>query len=531
MKTLKKALGLLLALSLAFSVAACGSPASSQNAGNGAGTGQSTANGGAASGALDTSERVDLVFYVMGDAPKDELVVEEAINEKLLEKLNATIDFQFSTWTDFTQKYNNQLTSGGADLIYIANWLNYGLLANSGAFVELDEMLDQYTPELKEAVGESYLDMCRVNGNVYAIPATWAEYVPQGIMYREDLREKYDLPRPDSIENMEAFFKGIKDNEPNQGILRVAGGESQGLQQGFDIASVLGIKYKWVGNGGLSYGLTANYDTPSDVYDYWFSEDFVEDAKLFKRWADMGFWSKSAISDTNDSEAYDNGLCVAMVAGQNPNKQIAAMTNFAKTHPDWKTEYIAYGEITGVMYPGHATQNGTAIVRGSKNPERALAVLSYFMTDEEMNRLVQAGIEGKHYELVDGMYKNLSEDFKYEGFNTWDLRNSEYKMLQESDVVLQEMFDRYEAIGEKTKFPNVNIPGGFVEDYTEYETERTAVSNVIKQYLAPLQAGMVKDVDAAVAEFREKVTAAGLEKCQEGYTKQWLAYCEEYGYK
>ena len=48
----------------------------------------------------DLSQEANLVFYVMGDAPKDEKVVEDAINAILKEKFNATIDFQVSTWTD-----------------------------------------------------------------------------------------------------------------------------------------------------------------------------------------------------------------------------------------------------------------------------------------------------------------------------------------------------------------------------------------------------------------------------------------------
>lgn len=103
--------------------------------------------------------------------------------------------------------------------------------------------------------------------------------------------------------------------------------------------------------------------------------------------------------------------------------------------------------------------------------------------------------------------------------------------MQESDVALQTMFDQYNEIASKTKFPNVNIYDGFAEDYSEYEFERTAVSNVMRQYLAPLQAGLVDDVDAAVAEFRQKVTEAGLETCREGFTEQWVAYCEEYNYQ
>jgi putative aldouronate transport system substrate-binding protein len=92
------------------------------------------------------------------------------------------------------------------------------------------------------------------------------------------------------------------------------------------------------------------------------------------------------------------------------------------------------------------------------------------------------------------------------------------------------MFDKYAAMGAKTKFPNVNIYDGFSENYEAYSAERSAVSNVMRQYLAPLEAGLVDDVDAAVEEFRNKMTEAGLDKCREEYTKQWKEYCAEYNY-
>ncbi len=486
---------------------------------------------------IDLSDQVDLVFYVMGDAPQDEEMVEGAINEKLLEKCNATIDMQFSTWTDFQQKYANEITAQSADLIYIANWLNYGQLASSGAFEELDDMLDSVAPDLKALVGDANLNMCRVGGKIYAIPNTWPEYVCNGVKYREDLRAKYNLPVPDSLENLEAYLLGIQENEPNQGLLTVTTEESQGLKTGFDAAWALNFKYPWVANNGLDYGLAANYDSPADVYDYWYSDDFVDDMKLMKKWADLGFWSKSALSDTNNSDAYKNGLCVAEVAGQNPNKQITAIADFENAGEGWESGYVAYGETNGIIYPGHATQNGTAIVRGCKNPERALLVLQTLLCDDEVNALMQYGIKGTHYDVADGIYKNIQEEagetptFPYEGFNTWNLRNGDTKLPQRTDVALQEMFDKYAVLGEKTKFPNVNIYDGFSENYDTYSAERSAVSNVMRQYLAPLEAGLVDDVDAAVEEFRSKMKEAGIDKCREEYTKQWQAYCEEYSYK
>lgn len=541
MKNGKKLMSLLLAGTMVASLAACGSsdaPAASTPASSAADTSaaeatdSTDAESDTAAADIDLSERVDLVFYVMGDAPVDEQVVEDALNEKLLEKANATVDFQFSTWTDFQQKYSLEMTSGTADLIYIANWLNFGKLAKSGAFLELGDLLDSVAPELKALVGENALNMCSVDGEVYAVPNAWSEYVSPGIKYREDLRKQYDLPVPDSIENAEAYFLGIKENMPNQGILTVTAEESQGMKTAFDAAWILNLKYPWVTTNGLDYGLAANYDTPSDVYDYWFSDDFVEDMKLMKKWADLGFWSKSALSDTNDSESFKAGLCVAEVAGQNPNKYITAINDFKDADQGWEAEYRAYGETTGVVFPGHATQNGTSIVRGCKNPERALYVLQLLMCDQELNNLVQYGIEGTHYEVdADGMYTNLSTDFAYEGFNTWNLRNGDFKLMQPTDVTLQAVFDRLNEVGSKTKFPNTDIYSGFTEDYDSYSAERTAVSNVMRQYLAPLQAGLVSDVDAAVEEFRTKVKDAGLDTVREAYTEQWKAYCDEYGYK
>jgi hypothetical protein len=210
-------------------------------------------------------------------------------------------------------------------------------------------------------------------------------------------------------------------------------------------------------------------------------------------------------------------------------------TPFDQYAPEVETTFRAYGETNGVVYPAHGTQNGTAVLRSCKHPELAIQVLNYIMMDKEMNQLVQAGIEGVHYELRDGLWYSLAKTepfpFPDEGLNTWNLRVKEYKMVKPADVGLNEIFARLEAVGAKTKFPNVNIQQGFAEDFSEYEAERAAVIAVIEQYLRPLEAGVVDDVDAAVAEFLEKAEAAGLAKCREGFKAQWLAYCEAYGYK
>ena len=184
--------------------------------------------------------------------------------------MNASVEFQFSTWTDWGEKYKLVLTTGGADLIYTANWNNFGQLAQSGAFLGLDELLDTVSPDLKAAIDPAALDGCRVDGQVMTVPCLWKQYTCGGIEYREDLREKYDLPVPDSFENLKAYLLGIQQNDSSQGLLA----NSAGI-----------LAYNDANVVGGAYGLKTYMDNLSAPEDYWFSDQFVEDAKLMKEWA------------------------------------------------------------------------------------------------------------------------------------------------------------------------------------------------------------------------------------------------------
>jgi len=478
-------------------------------------------------------EYVELNFLLLGDPPTDGKVVEDAINEKLMEKLNCKITIQNPTWTDWQSKYQNELIAGTVDMLYTASWGNYVLYSNEGAFLELDDIFPTAAPDLYKAV-ESQLDMMRVAGTIYAVPNLWPEYECKGMMYREDLRKNLNLPVPNSLENLEEYLLGIQAADPDQ-ILISYGYVEPGSTVGnyFSMFDVFNIKYDWI---SLGYGYWFSYANPTVTVDYWYSQEFIDDCKLMKKWADLGFWSRSVLSDVVPEFPVELGIMVAHVAGQNPNKYSEAIPRILKDHPDWEVEYFAYGEYNGgSVYPAHARQNATAIARTCENPERALMVLEYIMLDEEMHNLFHYGIEGVHYELRDGIYYNLSpsgatEAFKYEGYNSWNLRNGDFKLPRPSDGVFNEVSARLDAIAAKTKFPRTNIESGFQENYTDYAAERTAVMSVMSEYLAPIQAGLVSDVEAAITDFLKRAEDAGLQKCRENYEAQFKAYLAEFGY-
>lgn len=479
----------------------------------------------------DLSEPMNLVFYLVGDPGKDYQAVVDELNKYLSEKINTTIEFRFTTWTDWSQKYNLVLSSGEqCDLMYAANWTNYGTLAQTGAFYALDDLLAEYAPNLNSLMDQKIYDMCKVDGALYCIPADQRTYAASGIRYREDLRKKYDLPVPNTLENFEAYISGIQKNDPNQGLISPIT-ISNNYMNAFYMNSIFGLKY---GNAMANYGLTASYETPTDVQDYWRSPDFVEDMKLLKKWADMGFWSRSSLSNTEE-DSFDEGLIVASVANMNQDKWIGSYNAAKEKHPDWEIGYVTYGVVQNNLAPASPLQNATVIPHNSKNPERALIALDFLMTDETANDLVQYGIQGKHWNLAEGKYYEEIKDsgFSYENMNTWNLRNHLFKkeMKPSDDTAYKDLIDSYDVVSANTKWQGKELSTGFIEDYSTYEIERANLNSVISQYLTPIQAGLVDDVEASIQEFLKQADAAGLQKIQDSYKQQWIAHCEEFGYK
>lgn len=507
-------------------IAGCGSKATSEATTSN--TQASTSSSAQASSAIDTSKEVELQFYMVGDAPKDLELISQKVDELTKKDLNCTVKFNFTSWTDYDQKYNLLLSSGEpVDLIYTATWLNYFKLANAGAFKPLDDMLPTYAPQLKEFIGDQMFNQVKVKDKIYTMPSTWKEYINDGLTYRKDLQQKYNLPEPNSLENVEAYFEGVKKNEPSQIITNETAHPGADTFS-FTAFEILYLKYPWITNA--PYGLVATYDAPSDIKSYWHTQDFIDDMKMFKRWADKGFWSRSALSAKVDENSFTSGKVISVIQGENPNKYAANIMKVESSNPDWEVGYYPYCYSNKIAIPVHPAQNGYAIPIASKNPERAMMFYEKLVMDKTYNQLTQYGIEGQHYKVEDGYYVGIGDattsGFPREGMNGWAWRNPNYMLYDRSFDTVKNLFKEFEE-----KYPTINIGDGFAEDYSSYQSERAALATVMSQYLAPLEAGLVDDVDAAVKTFLEKAEAAGLEKIQTEYTKQWKEYISGLGLK
>ncbi|MDR1766089.1 MAG: extracellular solute-binding protein [Lachnospiraceae bacterium] len=486
---------------------------------------QAPADTAAAPAGPDISEHVDLELLMIGDAPRDMDRVTALVNEKLNKDINATIKFNYTTFTDAMQKYNLALSSGqNLDVIYTATFQNYSQLAARGAFHALDDLLPVYAPKLYAMVPQEYWDGVRVNGKIYTVPNVYKQFLMGGFIYRKDLQEKYNLPVPKDAETIEQLMLGFKENMPGQLLTNEF--PMAGIYQfNFSAIGALDMYHGWANTA--IYGLAAPYDDPGNLFNYWESPEFVEEMKLMKRWADLGFWSRSALSNVEDMSAMQNGKTVARFFGGTVNTVAEYNAAVAESHPDWKFDIFLYSDMTGVYYPTHPMHEGLAIPIASKHPERALMFIEELIMDKEINHLTSYGIEGEHYMVdEDGWYVALQDPatsgFTWEQSNPWAWRNSEFMLLPKEK---EYQMERYAEMEPKA---GPNYIEGFAEDYESYQTERAALGTVMTQYLQPLHAGLVDDVEASVKTFLEQAKLAGLEKVQEEYSKQWKAYIDTY---
>ncbi|MCI3920824.1 extracellular solute-binding protein [Paenibacillus sp. TRM 82003] len=475
----------------------------------------------AAPAGIDTSKRVELQFYMLGNAPKDLPKIQEEINKMALEELNATVVFNYTTWTDWEQKYKLLLSTGQpVDLIFTAEWTQFQSYAKRGAFLAIDDLLPKAAPKLYDFVPQDMWEAVKVDNAIYTVPATYKEYVTNGFVWREDLRAKHNLPKPVDLETFEQYLAGIKANEPDIQPLAVGANVKQALSDSFREIAFNPV-------GAVPYGVGIKYDTPRDVYSYWGSDEHLEELQTLKRWADAGYISKNELNEqTANQDKLKTGTAASML-GDNPTRYNATLNQMKSTHPDWELGYHSFSITKGFSTPVHPIHNGFAIPKSSKNAERALAFYEKLVTDQRYNHLTHYGIEGVNYEVENGYYKMLGDantnGFPREAMNGWAWRNPEFMLFEPS-------YDNVEAIfQELDKIQKPDIFLGFAEDYAPYQAERAALEQVEKQYLWPLIAGQVDDVEAGLATFMEKAEQAGLDKVQEEYKKQWLAYLDEKG--
>jgi ABC-type glycerol-3-phosphate transport system substrate-binding protein len=285
-----KRLTLVLVMSLFISLlAACGggnnnAAPEKENTGNAAPT--------QSEGGPDTSKKVKLTWYLVGDAHKDQDKIVAEWNKMLEKDLNTTVDLKFTTWNDWLTKYNLLLTSGEKiDMIFASNWADFYKLAKQGAFKNLKDLLPTYAPVTWGDVPKQDWDSVTIGDSIFAVPNTNPEYTPLGYVYREDWRKELNLPEFTDLNSIEAYMDAVKTQKK---VTPINGAAYENVNDLFKF---------WTDTQMLSGEIigATSYATPRDIQIIPFTDQYEAWVKKMKEWEQKGYWNKNALSSKQEA--------------------------------------------------------------------------------------------------------------------------------------------------------------------------------------------------------------------------------------
>jgi putative aldouronate transport system substrate-binding protein len=167
------------------------------------------AGGGRDNSRAAADKPVELIWYVGGRGAQVDLpAVLEEVNKYLVPKLNCTLKIIETDFGNYNQKMQMVIASQEEfDLCYTADWSNdfYGNVSKN-AYLELDALIDQYAPQLRNDMPANGWTAAKVNGKIMAVPCQqiWARANGWGV--EAQYLDKYNID-PTAV-------KAVKDMEP-----------------------------------------------------------------------------------------------------------------------------------------------------------------------------------------------------------------------------------------------------------------------------------------------------------------------------
>lgn len=479
--------------------------------GSGSQTGSSNSS---SSGQQEAPAELTIGFYINSSMPTDMDLVIEEINKLLLEKINAKItDKVVLNYGNYLEQITLMLSGNEKlDTFLCRNSTNFIQCVTRGQLLEMDDLLKEYGQGIVDAVGQDFLDAGVVGGHQYGLTSIRDLAKEYGFSMLKSYADKYDIKMEDikTMDDMGAAFAKIKAGEPDMiPLVAVAGANVlteylMGVDALTDYCGVL-----------MNYGM----DDPMKVVNYFATDEYAYWCNYMHDWYQKGYIAEDFL--TNNDQPHDlmrahRGF--AMPTGLKPgfNTQEKNILGEEAVSVALSERYTTTTLVESAQW---------CIPHNSTEPEAAMKFLNLLFTDEKLINLFDWGVEGKHYVKTDDGHITYpegvtSENIGYSLGLGWIFGNQYLSYVWEGDDI-----DVYDQLKEFNETAMKSGAFGFVYDNSKVKTEVAAVNNVLNEYRAGLEFGVL-DPETALPEFLSKLETAGIDKIiaeKQSQLDAWLA--------
>jgi putative aldouronate transport system substrate-binding protein len=318
--------------------------------------------------------------------------------------------------------------------------------------------------------------------------------------------EKYgisvDENRKYTLADVEAIFEKVKAGEgPNFYCTIPWTTEAAPLNHSY-------IEY----DGSLACGVLMLNRSFTDltIYNLFETEEYKQYAQMMYRWAQKGYISPdAAVTSEFTDTLMRSGKYLGEFYWHNPKNLYELSSNVGMSMSSMKLldSYALNTSNEGVSWHVPVT---------SANPAKAVQALNYILQHKEAAWLIQFGLEGRTYEVVedgpDGtVIKYLSEDTStlpyYNPYGLWG-NILEQPTVYPTPANINKLMKEIDATIPKSRYsPSM----GYIFVQEPVTTEIAAVNTVIAQYTPGFNSGALNP-DTALPEFISALKAAGIDK-------------------
>lgn len=452
---------------------------------------------------------VKLRWYNVGNPQPDQVLINEALNKYLKDKINATVTMTWIDWGGYATNLNVMMAAGDEfDICFWPGWMGAGYVnaVSKGFFTDITDLWGKYAPKTKAQLDPSFIAGSMVNGKSYGIPCNKELAHTRGIIWRKDIADKYgwDISKIKTLADLEPMLATVKEKEPDLIPFNCSRADN----------FIYAVDWDKLGDdapGVVRYGDTKvinELEQPEQMAVY----------KLARDWYLKGYVNQDA----------------ATLGDRRPNMQAKKM--FAQICPmipsTAASESSTYGYefqqaalLPSYIQGGDTTGSLQCISVTSPNPERALMFLELVNTDPYVNNLINYGIEGTHYVKVSDNIIDLpagltADKSGYRPEAQWIIGNRYINFLWKGqDPEMWKKYAEFNASATPSKLLTFTLNSDPIKN------EETAIHNINEEYAPGLNTGSV-DPEKVLPEYLEKLKAAGLDKVlaeKQTQIDAWLA--------
>lgn len=480
-KVVKQRWAVLMALVLVVSlvISACGSKNDNGNTNGNASSGTNTGS---------QSKPVELIWYTIGAPQKDLSKVVAEINKYTSEKIGVTVNMKMIDYGEYTEKMQVNATAGTPmDILFTSSWaFDYVQNARKGAFMPLNDLLEEHGQGIVEALDPAFLEGSKVDGVNYGIPANKELPAQEVWRFNKNLLDKYELDISEvrSMESLEPLLAKIKANEPTVVPFAISK----------DFMPLMPFDYLIEKLPMAVYLDTTDYKIVNILE----TPELKQALDTMHKYYKAGYIPAEAATSTSVADIQLAGLWFTDRASTQP---------FADNVWSASYQYPVISTPAGdpVVFNWSVMGSMQAISANSKHPEKAMEFLNLLNTDPYLRNLVDSGIENVHYKkLSENVMENLPESSNYD-MPTFSLGNLMITYLNPNDPEDKwEKFKEFNASG--TNAPLL----GFNFNSSKVTTELANVQNIKDEFWPSLMTGSVNP-DEYLPKAIERLKSAGLD--------------------